>query len=170
MATSRCTADLGDRREQRRRHRDAGRRAVLRDRALRDVDVDVELRVEVGIEAEQLRARADVAERRAGRLLHHVAELAGERQVALAAARARLRSRESRRRLRSRPGRSRGRSPPRRASAAERNFALPRSSRTFGAVDRERVVGAVASRTWRATLRQTEPISRSRLRTPASRV
>ena len=47
---------LRDRREQRRGHRDAGRRAVLRDRALGDVDVDVEVRVEVGIEAEQLRA------------------------------------------------------------------------------------------------------------------
>ena len=110
--------DLRDRREQRRGHGDAGRRAVLRDRALGDVDVDVELRVEVGIEAEQLRARANVGQRGAGRLLHHVAELAGERQVALAARERRLRSTGSRRRLRSRPGRWRGRSRSCRESAA----------------------------------------------------
>ena len=85
MAMSRCTGILRHGREQRRGHRDAGRRAVLRDRSLGDVDVDVEDGVEVGIESEQLRARADVRQRRARRLLHHVAELAGQRQVALAA-------------------------------------------------------------------------------------
>ena len=41
--------------------------------------------MEVGIEPEQLRARANVGERRACRLLHDVAELAGERQVAFPA-------------------------------------------------------------------------------------
>src|SRR5881628_3894141 len=41
--------------------------------------------MEVGIEPEQLRARANVGERRACRLLHDVAEFAGERQVAFPA-------------------------------------------------------------------------------------
>ena len=45
----------------------------------------------------------------------------------------------------------------------------PSSSRTFGSVTDTRPF-SVSSATWRATLRQTLPISRSRLRTPASRV
>ncbi len=51
----------------------------------RDVDVDVGVLEEVGRDAESLGARADVAERRLRRLLHHVAELAGEREALLAA-------------------------------------------------------------------------------------
>ena len=47
--------------------------------------------------------------------------------------------------------------------------ARPSSSRTFGAVT-ETFLAWVPSATVSATLRQTEPISRSRLRTPASRV
>ena len=45
----------------------------------------------------------------------------------------------------------------------------PSSSRTRGAVT-DSFFSSLPSATWRATLRQTEPISRSRLRTPASRV
>jgi len=56
------------------------RRAVLRDPPGRHVDVDVVLRVEVRVDAEALGARAGVAHRGLRRLLHHVPELAGERQ------------------------------------------------------------------------------------------
>src|SRR5207245_7151067 len=63
---------------------DAGRWAVLWDGPLGDVDVDVGPPVETGNDAELLRARAHVGERGVGRLLHHVAELAGQAQRALA--------------------------------------------------------------------------------------
>ena len=67
-----------------------GGRPVLGDRALRHVDVDVELLVEVGVGVVHLGAAADVGDGRAGRLLHDVAERAGQRQVALALEEARL--------------------------------------------------------------------------------
>jgi hypothetical protein len=44
------------------------------------------LLVEVGLEAEGQAARAHVRDRRLGRLLHDLAELAGQRELALAAA------------------------------------------------------------------------------------
>ena len=49
-----------------------------------DVDVDVGLLEEVLVEAQPLGARADERQRRLRRLLHHVAELAGQDQLALA--------------------------------------------------------------------------------------
>ena len=57
---------------------DAGGRAVLRNRPCRNVDVDV-VRLEViGGNALLVGMRARVRERRLRRLLHHVAELAGQ--------------------------------------------------------------------------------------------
>ena len=47
------------------------------------VDVDVELAVEVAGDAELLGSRAHVAHRRLRRFLHHVAELAGQREMTL---------------------------------------------------------------------------------------
>src|SRR5438105_4535633 len=76
--------NLRQRRDQRRRHRDARRGAVLRDGAFGDVHVDVDLRVEVLGEAELLHLGPHIAQRRLRRFLHHIAELAGERQLALA--------------------------------------------------------------------------------------
>ena len=75
----------GEQRRQRGRDGDAGGRAVLRHRAGGHVDVQVEVLEEVGGDAEALGARAHVAQRRLRRLLHHLAELAGERQALLAA-------------------------------------------------------------------------------------
>src|SRR4051794_10191312 len=69
-------------RRQRGRHRHAGARAVLRDRAGRDVDVELAVLERVLGEAELTRVRAHVGQRDPRRLLHHVAELAGERQPA----------------------------------------------------------------------------------------
>ena len=61
-----------------------GRRPVLRDRAFGNVDVDVGRPVEVLGDVELVRLRAHVAHRRLRRLLHDVAELAGDRQPPLA--------------------------------------------------------------------------------------
>ena len=69
------------------RDRDARRRTVLRHRARRHVQVDVRL-LEVDRDAELLDVRAHLRQRRARRLLHDVAELAGEDQAALARHRA----------------------------------------------------------------------------------
>src|SRR3954469_16867150 len=69
-------------RRQRGRHRHAGARAVLRDRARRDVDVELAVLERVLGDAELPRVRAHVGQRDPRRLLHHVAELAGERQAA----------------------------------------------------------------------------------------
>ena len=71
----------GDERHQRRGHRDPRARAVLRDRARRHVDMDVVVGEPV---VGQVGVPADVGERGLRRLLHHVAELAGDRQLALA--------------------------------------------------------------------------------------
>src|SRR6266545_3858933 len=76
--------DAAERRDERRRHRDAGRRPVLRDRALRDVDVDVDVLEEPLVEPERLGAAAHVAHRGLGGLLHHLAELPGDHELALA--------------------------------------------------------------------------------------
>ena len=76
--------NLGERAGERRRHGDAGGRTVLRDRAFRHVHVDVDVAIEVARQPELLRAAADVGERGLRRLLHDVAKLPGERQLALA--------------------------------------------------------------------------------------
>ena len=72
-------------RGQRRRHRHAGRRAVLGHRAGRDVEVDRLAREDRRVDAERLGVRADVGQRRLRALAHHVAEHAGEDQPLLAA-------------------------------------------------------------------------------------
>src|SRR5262249_9175539 len=63
---------------------DSGRRAVLGDRALGHVDVDVQVTVEVLRQAKISGARTHVTHRRLRRFLHDIAQLAGERQPALA--------------------------------------------------------------------------------------
>ena len=73
------------RRQNRRRHRDARRRTVLGNRARRNVDVEIVLRQEIARDPEFLGTRPDVAQGRAGRLLHHVAELARENDVLVSA-------------------------------------------------------------------------------------
>src|SRR5436190_165462 len=79
-----------ERRHQRRREGDARRRSVLGDRALGNVDVDVGGAVEVLRDVVLVGLRADVAHRRLRRLLHDVAELAGQGQLALAGHQRRL--------------------------------------------------------------------------------
>ena len=76
----------GEQRDERRRHRDAGARAVLGDRAGRHVDVDVVVAKPVRRQArrELGEVPAHVGERRRRGLLHDVAELAGDLQLALA--------------------------------------------------------------------------------------
>src|SRR5581483_9476775 len=72
------------------RHRDAGARAVLRDRARRHVHVEratVELRL---VDPELVLVRADPGERDPRRLLHHVAKLSGQDEAVVSLHRGRL--------------------------------------------------------------------------------
>src|SRR5262249_10085568 len=69
------------RRENRGRHRDARRRAVLRDGARWHVDVQIAMFQEVFGDAELGRVSADVTDSGTGRLLHDVAELTRETDV-----------------------------------------------------------------------------------------
>src|SRR4051794_4459774 len=75
----------GQQRRERGRHRHAGARAVLRDRARRDVDVELAVLECVVADAELARVCPHVGEGNARGLLHDVAELAGERQAGLPA-------------------------------------------------------------------------------------
>ena len=76
--------NAGHHRDDRRHHGDAGRRAVLRGRPLRHVDVDVLLIEGRRLDAEGDRPHADVGRRRGDRFLHHVAQVARDRHLALA--------------------------------------------------------------------------------------
>ena len=80
----RAHRNLGERRHQRRAHADTGARAVLRRRAFGHVQVDVVLLIELRIEAEHLGAAAHHRHRGLDGLLHHLAQLAGVLQLALA--------------------------------------------------------------------------------------
>ena len=72
----------GQQRRERRRHRDAGARAVLRDRARGHVDVELaSLEARPASMPSSLGVRAHVGERDPRRLLHDVAELAGQRRA-----------------------------------------------------------------------------------------
>ena len=113
-------------------------------------------------------ARADVGERGARRLLHHIAKLARDHQAALARHRHHL---DRQQRAAVRGPREAGRDAdlahapsPCRASSA----ATPRYCSTFFSVRRMRASGFETMR--RAALRQIVASWRSRLRTPASRV
>ena len=118
--------------------------------------------------AELAGVRAHPRERRLRRLLHHLAELPGDRQLALARVRGRLDEEHvaAGRRVRE-PGRD-ARLPrcacaPRRRSAAAPSHSRSRLSST-------RVFCVLPFATCVAALRQTSASRRSRLRTPASRV
>src|SRR5258706_2110887 len=63
---------------------DAGGRAVFRDGAFRNVHVDIDIAVEIFRQAEGVRPRTNVAHGGLRGFLHHVSELAGECQAALA--------------------------------------------------------------------------------------
>ena len=63
---------------------DAGRRSILRDRSCRHMDVNVVGLEIVSRDALLIRVSASVRECRLRRFLHHLAELAGERQAAAA--------------------------------------------------------------------------------------
>jgi len=69
------------RRHDRGRHRDASGWTILGNRARGDVQMEIVLIHEPCIDAEIARHRLDVANGGASRLLHHVAELSGEREV-----------------------------------------------------------------------------------------
>ena len=71
-------------RDQRRRHGHTGRWALLRDSTGRNVDVHVAIE-HLLLDVQSGRMGAGIGPRRAGRFLHHVTQLAGEHQLALAA-------------------------------------------------------------------------------------
>ena len=79
-------ADLASeqRRNDARRHCDAGRGAVFRDRAFGQMDVDVVVFVEVLGQVQHVGTAADVRKAGLRRFLHDVAELARQDQLALA--------------------------------------------------------------------------------------
>ena len=81
IATHRNSSQRAD---QRCRHRDAGRRAVLRNRAFRYVDVQVQMTVEIFGNSKQVRSRPHITHCGLGGFLHDFAQLSGQRQLALA--------------------------------------------------------------------------------------
>ena len=149
---------------------DARARAVLGRRAVGHVDVDVALLEDLVLDAEAPRAAAHHRARRLDRFLHHVAELAGADDVALAGHHRRL----DRQQLAADLG-------PRQAgdladlvlllglAVAELAHAqvVVRGSRS---VDRRPCRSTFFSSSALTTLRQILAISRSSVRTPASRV
>src|SRR5688572_1139120 len=89
---------------------DARRRAVLRDGARRDVDVDAVVLEQLRVEPELGGVRPEVRARRARRLLHHLAELSGQLQPTASGQQRRLDEEELAARLRpSHAGRHAGR-------------------------------------------------------------
>ena len=84
MATRGRTGPAGEQRDERGHQRDAGRGAVLRDRALGHVQVQVHALEERVLDAELARVRAHPGQRGLRALLHDVAELAGEGEALLA--------------------------------------------------------------------------------------
>src|SRR3954451_5406582 len=159
--------DAGEERGERGEDGDARGGAVLRDRARREVDVDVLLLEEAGIDAELLRLVARVAQRRLAGLLHHVAELAGERDAPLPCILVHsMKSRSPPAAVQARPVATPGSSV--RSAVSIQNFSGPRMiSRSSGVMVRFALEPLATST---ATARQTSAMVRSRLRTPASRV
>ncbi len=72
------------------RHGDARRRTILRYRPLRNMYVDVEIAIEVTRQTQPMCARAHVRHGSLRRLLHYVAEFAGEGELAFAVNRSNL--------------------------------------------------------------------------------
>src|SRR5438093_1974635 len=73
------------RRDERGRHRHTGGRSVLRNRSSWDVDVNVRVDERAFRNPQQIGVRLGVRQRRTGGLLHDVAQLTGQDQLALAA-------------------------------------------------------------------------------------
>ena len=76
--------NAGQHRDDGRRHRDTGRRTILRRRTFRHVHVDVAAVEQRRLDAVVDRSRADVGRSSRNRLLHHVAQVARHRHAALA--------------------------------------------------------------------------------------
>src|SRR5258707_4443958 len=74
---------LRQRRHHRRRQRDSGRRAILGNRALGNVYVQIVVVEILGIDFELFRPRLRIRVSRLRRFAHHFAELSGQHQVAL---------------------------------------------------------------------------------------
>ena len=74
----------GQRGDERGGQRDTCRWAILRDGALRHVHVDVHALEHFQVDPQQGRPRFDVGQRGLARFLHHIPDLTGHLQVALA--------------------------------------------------------------------------------------
>ena len=171
IASAGRTAPAGQQRHQRRRH--ASRRPTARPwgsrRPARGRGCPTSPRSRRAMPS-SLGVRADPGQRRLRRLLHHVAELAGEGQRAACPASASPRRTGCRRRPASTPARwPRPGTRVRSSSSSNSKRGAPRNDVTSSGVIGDRL-GRGPRRAARATLRQTLAISRSRLRTPASRV
>ena len=166
LRTGRPVQQRGERDE----HRDARARPVLRRRARRHVDVDVATsRAALGVDAELRRARLHERQRRLRALLHHVAELAGEDQLAAAGHARRLDEQDVA--ADRRPGEA-GRHA--RHARAHRDLVLELARRRGSRAGPPASIVTLLRRCLRRSAPRrcgsTLPISRSRLRTPASRV
>src|SRR6185369_10297524 len=153
-----------------RRHRDTGRRSVFRNRAFGNVNVQIAFTNEVETHAEALCSRLNASQRGLRRLLHHIAEFAGQRYAATTLTSvASICSTSPPISVHASPVAS-----PISLCAAMPcclNLIGPSISRTRSASTTAAAFSSACSETnLRASLRQHEPISRSRLRTPASRV
>ena len=79
LVAHRCT---GQRRDDSRCHGDTGRRAVLGTGSLGEMDMDVGVLIEIGVDAQHLGTRTDEGDRSLCALLHDLAEIAGDLDLA----------------------------------------------------------------------------------------
>ena len=155
-------------RDQRHEHRDAGARAVLRDRARRHVDVDVALLEQRRVDAELGGAALDQLQRRLRALRITSPSWPVRISPPLAGHARRLDEQDvAADRRPGEPGRDAGHAGAHRDLALELRRARGSRARSSASI----VIGsalpsAIRTAAWRSAL----PISRSRLRTPASRV
>ena len=155
-------------RRDRRCHRHAGGGPVLRHGARGNVHVHVVICEPCLGDPELLRVGAHPRERCLRRLLHHLAELAGDRQLALAGVRLRLDEEDVAAGSGVRePGRDTGIRSASSHLAGETARPEPRRARVAGRRGSSR---SNPSATLRAALRQRSAMRRSSPRTPASRV
>ena len=134
-----------------------------------DMQVNDEIAVEIPRQSERQRTRPDIAEGRLRGLLHHVSQFAGDSQLAFAFHQDAFRGQN----LPAHFGPGKARSRPDFAHPVGCGIPEPGGAEKFGdliGIHDNLLLVASAYTILRTTFRATLPISRSRLRTPDSRV